>query len=306
MKRFWLGAFLIYPSLGFSQIPRDSSFTNYSELQKVLKKFPDVKLVQPLSSPSLMVVEDRVYTPAGKRKLHLDAYLNQSLEKKPAVIIIHGGGWKSGDKEMMKPLAAAIASHGYHCFAVEYRLSGEAKYPAAMEDVIDALSFIKANAEEFNIDSDKMAVLGTSSGGQMASLIGTKFPHLVSAVINIDGILAFHHPQSEEGAAAAAWLGGTFEEKPDIWRDASPLEHVNGKSVPVLFISSQHERFQAGRADMVKLLKRYSIYSQYQKIENSPHTFWMFTPWFEPVIRYVTGFLGQQFGQQNINQLNKK
>ena len=306
MMRFWLGAFLMYCSLGFAQIPRDSSFTSYSELQKVRRKFPDAELVQPISSDLYKVVENRLYSTIGKRKLYLDPYLNQSIKKKPAVILIHGGGWKSGDKEMMKPLAAAIAAHGYHCFAVEYRLSGEAQYPAAMEDVVNAISFIKANAEEFNIDSGKMAVLGTSSGGQMASLIGTKYPHLISAVINIDGILAFHHPQSEEGAAAAAWLGGTFDEKPDVWKDASPLEHVNGKSVPVLFISSQHERFQAGRADMVKLLNRYSIYSQSQIIKNSPHTFWMFKLWFEPVLNYVTGFLGQQLGQQNINQLNKK
>src|SRR5690606_27563508 len=302
MERFSAVAFLMCFSLVCAQIPRDSSFTDYSEQLKVRKKFPEAKLVSPAAANSIAVIENRVFTVVGKRELKLDAYLHKSVEKKPALILIHGGGWKSGDKRMMKPLATALAEYGYHSFAVEYRLSGEAQYPAGIDDVISAIHYVKANADEFNIDSAKIVVLGTSSGGQMASLIGTKYPDEVAAVINIDGILAFHHPDSEEGAAAAAWLGGTFDEKPEIWKDASALTHVNSKSAPVLFIGSQHKRFQAGREDMIKLLNNHLVYSQTQLVENSPHTFWMFEQWFDPVIGYITGFLNKQFSPQQIIQ----
>lgn len=295
MKLLLSVVFLISFSLGFTQSQKDLSFTNESELQKVLKKFPSVTLAQPSVSAEVKEIKDITYYSFGDRKLHLDGYLHQSAGKKPAVILIHGGGWKSGNKEMMMPLAQNIASQGYHCFAVEYRLSGEAKYPAGIEDVLEAIRFLKSNGAQFNINPDKIAVLGTSSGGQMAALIGTKYSELVSAVIDIDGILAFSHPQSQEGALAAEWLGGTYEEKPEMWNDASPLSHVNRKSVPVLFINSQYERFQAGRTEMTEVLKQYSIYSRSEKIKNSPHTFWMFNPWFEPTVNYVTQFLNTQF-----------
>lgn len=295
MKLFVSVVFLIFFSLGFAQIQKDLSFTNESELKKVLKKFPSVTLAIAPVSADVKEIKDIPYHSLEDRKLRLDGYFNRSAGNKPAVILIHGGGWKSGDKEMMMPLAQSIASQGYHCFAVEYRLSGEAKYPAGIDDMLKAIRFLKSNAARFNIDADKIAVLGTSSGGQMAALIGTKYSELVSAVIDIDGILAFSHPQSQEGTLAAEWLGGTYQDKPEIWNDASPLYHVDRNSVPVLFINSQYERFQAGRTEMTEVLNRYSIYSRSEKIANSPHTFWMFNPWFEPTVKYVTQFLNKQF-----------
>ncbi len=300
MKRFCITFLMIYFSLVCAQLPRDSSFTNYSELQKVRKKYPEAQLTVPAVKSSVSLAENVIYTSFPGRKLHLDAYLHESIGKKPAVILIHGGGWKSGNKEMMKPLAMAVANKGFNCFAVEYRLSSEARYPAAVEDVLNAIRFLKENADRFNIDPKKIVVLGTSSGGQMASLIGTKYAGQIAAVINIDGILAFNHPDSEEGSAAAAWLGGTLAEKPEIWTEASPLSHVIEKSAPTLFIASQHKRFQAGRQDMIKMLDKYSIYSQTQIIDNSPHTFWMFDPWFDPVVGYITRFINQQFNAQKI------
>lgn len=295
MKNLLYSVLLFFFFLGNAQVPKDFSFTNSSELRKVLKKFPSVRLANPSVFSGVKEIKEVIYNRFGDRKLHLDAYLTHSAAKKPAVLLIHGGAWKSGDKGMMRPLALRIASQGYQCFAVEYRLSGEAKYPAAIEDVLHAIRFLKSNTDEFNIDADKIAVLGTSSGGQMASLVGTEYSHLVNAVINIDGILAFSHPLSKEGALAAEWLGGTYQEKPEVWKDASPLNHVDGNSVPVLFINSQYDRFQAGKTEMIDLLNQYSIYSRSEKIENSPHTFWMFDPWFDPTVNFVVQFLNKQF-----------
>ena len=246
--------------------------------------------------PNKNVLEQKniEYASIGNRKLHLDSYIFNSNKKLPAVILIHDGGWKSGDKSMLRPFAEQISKKGYQCFAIEYRLSDEAKYPAGIQDVLQAIEFIKKNAKKFNVNVDKIAILGRSSGGQMASLIGTKFNNDIKAIINIDGILAFHHPESSEGKYAALWLGGTYEEISEIWNDASALSHVNEKTPPILFINSQHERFHAGRNDMIEKLNTYKIDSKVIEIPDSPHTFWLFHPWFDKTIEYTINFLDEK------------
>jgi acetyl esterase/lipase len=222
---------------------------------------------------------------------------------------LHGGGWKSGNKSQMETFAQEMASKGFSCFTIEYRLSPEAKYPAAIFDVKKAIQYIKINANKFNVDTTKIAVLGCSSGGQMAALIGTtnsnslfenkdnnnKISSTVQAIIDIDGILAFKHPESQEGAVAGLWLGGSYEEKPEIWEQASALTHTDKNTPPTLFINSSIDRFHAGRDDMIAILNRYKIYNEVKTIEKSPHSFWFLNPWYDESITYTTQFLDTIF-----------
>ena len=166
-------------------------------------------------------------------------------------------------------------------------------------------SLLKANAKEFNIDTSKVAILGCSSGGQMAALVGTTNNNVnfeegnskynqsseVNAIIDIDGILAFKHPESEEGEMASLWLGGNSNNKLETWTEASALTHTNKNTPPILFIGSQYPRFLAGKDDMIEILNKYGIYNQVETIENSPHTFWLFHPWFKETVKYITDFL---------------
>ncbi|MBN2236923.1 MAG: alpha/beta hydrolase [Bacteroidales bacterium] len=291
----------------FSQIvvQSDTSYTVQSAYRKYLKNFPSIEVVKAQILENVLEQKNIVYKEIGERKLHLDAFYNASKKIKPAVILIHGGAWKSGNKSHMEPLAQKIASEGYACFAVEYRLSPEAIFPAGIFDVKNAIQFIKENANEFNVDTSKVAVLGCSSGGQMAALIGAtnqnpafeeperkyKQSAVVQAIIDLDGILAFNHPDSEEGTSAAQWLGGNFETNPDKWNQASALTHTNENTPPILYIGSQYPRFLAGRDDMIKRLDQFGIDYQTKTIENSPHTFWLFHPWFEETEKYITEFL---------------
>lgn len=278
----------------FCQFSKDTSFTIFSEYKKQLKKYPSIKIAESKSTPLLIEEKNIAYQSFSNRVLHLDSYVFKSDKKLPAIIMLHDGGWKSGDKSMLQPFAEAIAVKGYQCFVIEYRLSDEAKYPAGIDDVMKAIDFIKNNEQKFNIDTKKIAILGRSSGGQMASLIGTKFNKDIKAIINIDGILAFHHPESAEGKYAALWLGGTYEEIPEIWNDASALTHTDKNTPPILFINSQHDRFHAGRNDMIEKLNKYKIYSKVEQIQDSPHTFWLFHPWFEQTIQYTINFLDEK------------
>lgn len=289
------------------EITKDTSYTVNSSFLKYKKKFPAIEIVQPKKFKNVIEKADISYKTLENRNLYLDAFIHVS-DKNPAVILVHGGGWKSGNKSHMKPLAQFIASKGYSCFAVEYRLSDEAIYPAAIFDVKKAIQFIKENAKEFHVDTTKIAILGASSGAQIATLIGTTNHNLkfeddkkrnvsstVHAIINLDGIIAFKHPESKEGKAASLWLGGTFNEKPAVWQEASALTHTNKNCPSILFINSQYERFHAGRDDMIKILESNSIYNQVETFSNSPHTFWLFHPWFYPTVNYIVTFLDHTF-----------
>lgn len=287
-----------------AQYAIDTSYTVQNTFNKEKNKYPFLKIVTEKKYENVQEEKDLVYKKIDSRALHLDAFYKSSSKALPAVVLIHGGGWKSGNKNQMHLMAQEIASKGYSCFSVEYRLSPEAKYPSAIFDVKNAIKYIKKNANKFNVNPNKIAVLGCSSGGQIAALVGTTNNNSafedgkglnqnsnVQAIVDIDGILAFKHPESEEGKVASLWLGATYEEKPDVWKQASALTHVNKNTPPILFINSDMPRFHAGRDDMIAVLNQYIIHNEVKNIHNSPHSFWFFDPWFNPMIDYTVQFL---------------
>lgn len=300
--------FLLFINLFELKAQTDTSYTVLSTYNKEKMKFPFIKIVKEKNYKNLNFSLDIVYNSIDSRELHLDVYYKKGKKIQPAVVLIHGGGWKSGNKSQMRIFAQEIATKGYSCFAIEYRLSPEAQYPAAIFDVKNAIKYIKSNAKKFNVNPNQVAVLGCSSGGQMAALIGTTNNNLefeassgiyentsVQAIINLDGILAFKHPESEEGKVASLWLGGTYDEKPETWNKASALNHVSASTPPILFINSDFTRFHAGRTDMISKFNNYNIYSEVKNIHNSPHSFWFFNPWFQPMLEYTVEFLDKIF-----------
>lgn len=303
--------FIFFTKVAFAQsnFPVDTTYTVKSVYDKVKKEYPNISFVQPRKYGYVKHKKEVVYKKINSRKLHLDAYCNNANKRNPALIILHGGGWKSGNKSQMETFAIEMASKGYSCFNIEFRLSPEAIYPAAIFDVKKAIQYIRKNAGKFNVDPNKIAVLGCSSGGQMAALTGTtngnknfeengtnnKVSSNVQAIINIDGILAFKHPESIEGKVAALWLGGSYEEKPTVWQQASPLNHTDSNTPPILFINSSIPRFHAGRNDMIEIMNKYGIYNEVKTIEKSPHSFWFLNPWFDETIVYTTQFLDKVF-----------
>ncbi|MET0944209.1 MAG: alpha/beta hydrolase [Flavobacterium sp.] len=308
-KIFFIVLLISAATFAQSNYSVDTSYTIKSTYNKLIKKYPFITVSQSQSNIAVTEIKEVIYQKHKDRMLHLDAFFFNKEQNNPIVIMIHGGGWRSGNKDQMQDMAREIASKGYSCFAIEYRLSLEAKYPEGIYDVKNAIKFIKDNAIKFNVDPDKIAVLGCSSGGQMAALIGTtneildfedksfksKSSSKVHAIIDIDGVLAFKHPESSEGDVASFWLGGTYDEKLENWKNASALNHTNKGSPPILFINSSFPRFHAGRDDMIAILNQYKIYSEVKTIENSPHSFWFFEPWFSETIVYTTQFLDKIF-----------
>lgn len=301
---------------GITNLP-DTSFTTYSAYINSKKKYPDIKIAEELHSESVKETKNITYCSYGNRILKVDIFSPAitTTEKRPAIILIFGGGWRTGNRTQLHPLAQRLASLGYICFTPDYRLSTEALYPAAVYDLKAAIKFIHENVEVYNVDPKKIAVLGFSAGGQLAALLGTtinkkkfegktcnvKFSSAVNAIIDIDGILAFIHPESGEGddskkpSAATYWFGYSKTENPQLWTLASALSHVGRKTPPTLFINSSVERMHAGRNDFIKVLNKHHIYSEVKTFEDAPHPFPLFHPWFEPTVNYIDDFLKKVF-----------
>ncbi|MDE6378441.1 MAG: alpha/beta hydrolase, partial [Duncaniella sp.] len=150
-------------------VPRDTSFTVWSTAVKVRKKHPDAVILRPDLPAGVTAHENVVYTrlhatPFGERDLHVDIYRPDSQQLLPAVIMIHGGGWNSGDKTLQRPMAMQLAARGYVAIPLEYRLIPEALYPAGLHDVKTAVRWVRSHAADYGIDHDRIALWGCSAG----------------------------------------------------------------------------------------------------------------------------------------------
>lgn len=293
-----------------AQIPKDTSYNPQHAWSNIVKRYPNSKIVPSKVPAGVKAENNLVYatlenTPYGKRELHLDVIQPTKKDKYPALIMIHGGAWRSGTKEMEHPMAQYVATHGYVAVPVEYRMSLEAKYPNAVYDIKAAIRWIKANAERYSIDTSRIAIEGESAGGHLAALVGMtnnvplfegtvgvmSTSSTVHAVVDVDGVVNFLAPRSLNLPGYPDWLGGPYSEKPATWKEASPAYWVGKQSVPILFITSSFPKYTAGMYDMIDLLNENGLYSEIQNIPDSPHSFWLFEPWFKPTVNYMVGFL---------------
>jgi len=118
------------------------------------------------------VERDIEYVAGGGKSRSLDIYLPEKPEGKlPLVVWIHGGAWLGGDKDGCP--AARMVSRGYVAASINYRLSQEAIFPAQIEDCKAAIRWLRANADKYNIDADRIGVWGSSAGGHLVALLGT-------------------------------------------------------------------------------------------------------------------------------------
>jgi len=295
-------------------VPNDTSFTVNSTAANVLKQYPQVSLVEPRLPAGVVTRGNLVYAKVGARELHLDLFMpvKKSPKGYPGVLLIHGGGWRSGYRQMEWPMAQQLAAKGYVTATVEYRLSPEALYPAGIHDLKAAIRWMRANAAKYGVDRTKIAVYGCSAGGELAAFLGTtgdmkefegdlgnaNQSSRVQAVVDLDGVLDFTDPAESakdvdpaKPSAGKAWFGASFKEKPEIWREASPINYISGKTAPILFVNSSLPRFHAGRDEGIEKMKKLGIYSEVHTIPDTPHPFWLFHPWFDEAFRYIVTFL---------------
>ena len=198
------------------------------------------------------VRENVVVGRGGGRELQCDVYVPPNQERDaPAVLLVHGGSWVRGDRQQLRGYGILLARKGFVCVACEYRLSGEAIWPAQIYDVKTALRWMRANAEELGIDPERIAVSGNSAGGHLALMLaGT--PHVAEfegggghadQPTHVAGVVAIYPPTRMAGDAVResviALMGPDAQE--DAFRAASPITYAAPDFPPTLLIHGNQD-----------------------------------------------------------------
>jgi acetyl esterase/lipase len=214
-------------------------------------------------NPHVRHIPDLVYGEvSGFRPLELDLYLPPAAASPaPVIVHVHGGGWRRGSRRHPLPRAGAdfyqrLAAQGFAVAAVDYRLSGEALFPAALEDVRAAAAWVRGQACAYGMDTGRVFLWGDSAGGHLAlmtALTGAKVPGPEGAGPQIRGVVAWFPvtdlaglesdvtdaggtPDPGPGSREALFLGAPASAVPDLAREASPVAHASAAAPPVLLM----------------------------------------------------------------------
>lgn len=190
--------------------------------------------------------------------LKLDLYENVFTDTpRPVVVWVHGGAWRRGSKDSVP--ATDWINNGFAIASIDYRLSPVAKFPAQIHDIKAAIRFLRANADEYDIDPKRVIVAGSSAGGHLAALVG-----LTNDVEELEGSVGDHVDQSSDVQATVSFygasnletilsqstphglsvrvpalkllLGDRPENVPALARLASPVTHVDATDPPLWLI----------------------------------------------------------------------
>jgi acetyl esterase/lipase/sugar lactone lactonase YvrE len=251
-------------------------------------------VLTPAQKESVTELLDQTYLTHGDKKMQLDLYRPKNIQEPlPAILCIHGGGWCKGDRKNMRTLATALAAKGYVTAAVSYRLSGEAKFPAAIHDCKAAVRWLRANAQELGIQPHAIGVTGLSAGGHLAALIATSSgvpelegtagnleqPSIVQACIAMGAQSDLTAPHIRTLSAKAddpyytPFLGGSAEKLPETYALASPRQHLNSADPPIAFMTGDQDdpstHAEAFRQEQMKL----GCHSGFTLLPKAPHSF---------------------------------
>jgi acetyl esterase/lipase len=163
----------------------------------------------------------------------------------PCVVVVHGGGWDGGDRSQLSDLNGFLAAEGYAVAALQYRLAPKHQYPAPVEDVKDALAWLRAHAAELAIDTTRFVLLGRSAGGQIAlqaayTLDDPSIKGVVAFYAPADMVFGYSLPTNplimDSRQLMEQYLGGGYPAVPQNYLASSPVERISASSPPTLLL----------------------------------------------------------------------
>ncbi len=253
-----------------------------------------------------------VYGQGSGRDLHLDLFRpRDAAGARPAVVFLHGGGWRSGNKGQFARQSAYLAGKGYVCACAEYRLSGEAKFPAAVEDAKCAMRWMRSQAEELKVDPERIAVAGGSAGGHLALMVAAsagvkelegqgghaQFGSQANAVVGFNPVADFSGMARARRAVPllASFLGVEYEQNPDVYAKASPVTYVDEKHPPCLILHGDEDQTVPYEQSVayIEKLKALGVEAELFTAEGAGHGFFNRDPWYQPTLEKMEAFLGK-------------
>lgn len=295
---------------GRSPTPPSLSLVPVAKAQpKVRTEIPSTKIPGEIQADL-----DVVYAQYGERKMLMDIFRPQSASDKnrlPCLMVIHGGGWHNGDKTKFRALSIKLAELGYVVSAVEYRLADEAAFPAAIEDCLGAVRFMRAHRDRYFI-TNKVGAIGGSAGGHLTGLMAAgggnseligdgkyqDYSSRIQASIVMAGPMEMltgsvaERSTRGKNSNATSWLRGPIEEKRELYQLADAMQQIDKNTCPILFMVGefdQPERNQPSREKLTKL----GIETGVKTYKDGKHGCWNRLPWIDQMVPDMDKFMAR-------------
>jgi len=219
------------------------------------------------------------YVQYADNSMSLDFYPSQMAGKRPCVIVVHGGSWAGGNSRQLPELNSYLATKGFNVASINYRMAPKWQTPAPVEDVANALIYLRAHAGELHIDTGNIILLGRSAGAQIA-LLAAYTLHDKS----IKGVIDFYGPADmvwgyairsnplimDSRKVMENYIGGPYDKIPQKYFDCSPLVYVDKNSPPTLIIHGSND---------VLVAPEHSRRLNEKLQQNGVKHYWLQIPW---------------------------
>ena len=279
-------------------LPKGSTPKNMQEVKKVLEPLGWDVYRAKTSTQDLRIFENQTYQNNSNGALKLDLILPKKQKMNTLIIVIHGGGWKQGNKESYRPHGCWLAQQGYAVAVISYRLSGAAKFPAQVKDVLDSVKWLKDKQSKYRYNAENIVVLGGSAGATLAGLAAV-YSEDISASIVIAGPM--YMGQESRAALASVdeesnsylFIGGSYSEQPRKYDQASVSEQIHPKCPPFFLIgegAKSLERIEFG-GKIIPKLEQYDIAYDTLILSGGVHGQWNYEPWFSITMNQIDDFI---------------
>ncbi len=223
-----------------------------------------------IPNPEVRIKRGIIFASPDGVDLQLNLYRPLPSGKYPTVVIIYGGAWRAGNPSDYEQFSIYLAAQGYTAIAIDYRHAPQYQFPKQLEDVATALQYIQVHADDLEVDLDRMAIMGRSAGGHLATLAAYQqnafpFRAVVSYYGPVDLTEGYYNPPVpnpiDTKTVLENFLGGTPQELPELYQQASPINYIRPNLPPSLLV-------YAGRDHLVQANFGRELYNKLKVTNN--------------------------------------
>jgi acetyl esterase/lipase len=285
------GLLLCIPRVWSALTPNRPPLGYYFETPTYLALFlglEDMIDKEPAVPADVQEIKNIEYKNINGKSLQIDMYVPRHVVKPaPLLVFIHGGAWAHGKRSDYLTYLIPFAQQGYITATVSYRLIDDGIYPACAEDIRDAVQWFFQNGEKYGYDPDRIALIGGSAGGHL-SLLGAYgwHPasekqdsvvaprHKIKAVVDIYGPFDLTTPYSRTHRLVTRLIGHSYDEKPELYREASPMQYLDKADPATLILHGTADNLvPVSQSDTLKVwLDKLGIPNVYCRVPGWPHT----------------------------------
>lgn len=279
-------------------------------------QMPTASIIQGRLPKGTVIQGNIPYNNDTLKKHLLDIYLPANAKGKiPLVVFIHGGGWIGNDKYAdmgyMTNTINAMLESGFAIASIDYRFAQNAVFPAILQDCNKAVSFLYDNADKYGLDKSRIALMGFSAGGHLASLMGTSQNNKITDLyfpasyrpFKYKAVVDFYGPtdltllpgNEDEKSPEGILIGAKPLERPDLAKAASPISYIDKNDPPFLIFHGEKDNIVSNKQSKLfsAWLKYHGVKNELTIVKDAPHFGKMYDV--EEIKNKVISFLKESF-----------